>query len=331
MNRRNLLKNSLWAGLAVALPVNYSKAKVFEKIPTNKNGGFKKLKLGDLELTILTDGHILQKPIQPFMCPLAPEKELNSILKANFRSIDEVDMAMNVLLIKKGNQNILLDSGMGMFANSEDNHWLLQSLAEAGIKPESITEIFISHAHPDHIGGLVDHSQHLVFPNATVYISKTEYDFWRKATISDFSKSPLSKQPDFLNPIIKGIQLILKTVQPKLRFYPDNGLLFDTFQFALIPGHTPGMVSITVQSKNEKLVYIADLIHHDILLFQHPEWGYSGDTDLEIATETRKKTLAELSNSKIKVFAYHLPWPGLGFVGKENQQYKWFPEPFATI
>ncbi len=133
-----------------------------------------------------------------------------------------------------------------------------------------------------------------------------------------------------LKPLIGGIQQVLKTIQPKLKFYPENEKLMDVFSFTPIPGHTPGMVMINIESKGEKLAYIADLIHHDILLFEHPEWGFSGDTDLEKATETRIKTLKQLNVSKTKIFAYHLPWPGLGFAGKTDHILRWIPEVFAT-
>lgn len=332
MNRRNLIKSSLLVGLATAIPFNLLEAATAKSSVKNQSkGGFKKMKLGDLELTILTDGHILQKPIQPFMCPKAPQNELDKILTENFRPTESVDLAMNVLLVKKEEKYILLDAGMGIFATNDDNDWLLNSLSEAGLKPENISEIFISHAHPDHIGGLVDQDQNLVFKNADVYISKTEYNFWKRATVNDFKKSPLFLMQDALEPIIDGVQNVLQSIQPKLKFYPDSGLLFNAFEFTPIPGHTPGMVMITVHSKEEKLAYIADLIHHDLLLFEHPEWGFSGDTDLELATKTRIQTLKNLQTAKTKVFAYHLPWPGLGFVGLSNEKFNWIPEAFATV
>lgn len=295
-----------------------------------KSDGFHRFQLGDLELTILTDGHILQSPIQPFMCPNAEKAELENLLKENFRSTASVDLAMNVMLVKKGEKYILLDAGMGIFATNADNDWLLKSLSKTGIKPENITDIFISHAHPDHIGGLVDKDQNLIFKNAAVYLSKTEYNFWTKATINDFKEGTLFKMQDTLKPIITGVQNVLKSIQPNLKFYPENGKLMDNFTFIPIPGHTPGMVMIHLSSKGENLAYIADLIHHDILLFEHPEWGFSGDTNLALATQTRIKTLKQLNVSKTKIFAYHLPWLGLGYAGKTNQTFRWVPEVFAT-
>ena len=87
---------------------------------------------------------------------------------------------------------------------------------------------------------------------------------------------------------------------------------------------------ITIASGSEKLIYIADLIHSDVLLFAHPEWGFSGDTDLEQASATRRKMLQRLADSKTKTFAYHLPWPGLGNVAPKDNAFAWIPQAFAT-
>lgn len=106
--------------------------------------------------------------------------------------------------------------------------------------------------------------------------------------------------------------------------------MYDNFNFQLAPGHTPGLTVMTISSGNEKLLYIADLIHSDVILFPHPDWGYFGDTDLDIAIASRKKLLQQLAEAKTRAFAYHLPWPGLGFTKKKGNAFEWFPEVFMN-
>ncbi len=248
--------------------------------------GYKKIQLGALELYILSDGFIRDR-VDGF-APRADIKELKKLLQDNFRSEEYIDMAMNVPLIKTENRLILMDAGMGIFAD-ENTGFLLESLSKAGFKPEDITDVFISHAHPDHIGGLIDKSGKLVFPNAGYFISKTEYDFWMQATIKDFGNSALKNKPDFLLEIIGGIRKILTAIKSKVKYYDFNMPLYQYFSFIQTPGHTPGLTLCLIQSKNEKILYMADLIHSDVLLFPHPEWGFSGDTDLDLAVESRKK------------------------------------------
>jgi glyoxylase-like metal-dependent hydrolase (beta-lactamase superfamily II) len=330
MNRRELLKNGLLAGTLSMIPFSGVLAGV-PKFPEKKGedlSGFKKLKLGELELFVLTDGYIHEENLNSF-APRGTVSELKAILKNNFRPDHYIDMAMNILLVKTKNRLILFDTGMGIFADQRTG-FLLKSLQKAGFSAKDITDVFISHAHPDHIGGVVDKQNQLIFPNADIFISKIEHDFWMNATVKDFSNSALKTQPDFLNQIIPSIQNILKAIQSKLKFYDLNNPLYDYFSFHLAPGHTPGLTVTTISSGNEKLIYIADLIHSDVILFPHPEWGYFGDTNLDIATASRKELLKQLADSKIRAFAYHLPWPGLGFTKTKAGAFEWFPESFMN-
>ncbi|WP_374464197.1 MBL fold metallo-hydrolase [Chryseobacterium sp.] len=330
MNRRELLKKGLLAGTLSMIP--FSGLMAEQKTIPEKTGddlsGFKKLKLGELELFVLTDGYIHEENLNLF-APRGTVAELKSILKDNFRPENYIDMAMNILLVKTKNKLILLDTGMGIFAD-ERTGFLLKSLQKAGFTSKDITDVFISHAHPDHIGGVVDKKNQFIFPNADIFIAKTEHDFWMQASIKDFNNSALKTQPEFLNQFIPAVRNILKTIQPKLKFYDLNNPLYDHFSFQLAPGHTPGLTVTTISSGNEKLIYIADLIHSDVILFPHPEWGYFGDTDLDIATASRKKLLKQLADTRIRAFAYHLPWPGLGFTKENTTGFEWFPESFMS-
>ncbi|KFE97902.1 MBL fold metallo-hydrolase [Chryseobacterium luteum] len=330
MNRRELLKNGLMAGAFSFVPFSdvFGSPKILSSHYGEDLSAFKKLRLGDLELFILTDGYIHEKSLDTF-APRADVSQLKMILRDHFRSDDYIDMAMNLMLVKTKDRLVLLDAGMGIFAD-ERTGFILKSLQKSGFSPKDITDVFISHAHPDHIGGVVDKQNNLVFPNADLYISKIEHDFWLQASIKDFKNSFLKNQPEFLNQVIPPIQNILKTIRPKLKFYDFKKTLHDHFSFQLAPGHTPGLTVMTISSGNEKLIYIADLVHSDVILFPHPEWGFSGDTDLDIATESRKKLLKQLAETKTKAFAYHLPWPGLGFTKKKDTAYEWIPESFMN-
>lgn len=327
MNRRTLLKTGTLAGIAALLPTSSLFARPSEVVDTKDDkdfSGFRKLKLGDLDLYILSDGFIREENVNTY-CPRANVTELKNILKDNFRSQDYIDMAINVLLVKKDNQLILLDSGLGIFAD-QNNGFLLKSLAKAGFTPNQITDVFISHAHPDHVGGLLDKNNQFFFPNAKYYISQIEYNFWMKATEKDFKNSGLIHELDFLKMFIPKVQSILTTLKPKLGYYNYQKPLFDNFTFVLAPGHTPGMTLTKIKSANEELMVVADLIHSDILLFPHPEWGFSGDTDLDIAISSRRKILTELATTKTRTLCYHLPYTGLGYVKKSGSAFQWIQE-----
>ncbi|HCN50756.1 MAG TPA: MBL fold metallo-hydrolase [Chryseobacterium sp.] len=330
MNRRELLKNGLLAGTLSMIPFSGVLAKTPEFPGTTEDdlSGFKKIKLGDLDLFILTDGYIREDNLETF-APRGNVSEMKKILRDHFRSEHYIDLAVSILLVKTKEKLILMDTGMGIFADKRTG-FLLKSLQKAGFSVKDVTDVFISHAHPDHIGGIVDKQNNPVFPNAAIFISKIEHDFWMNASVKDFHNSALKAQPEKLNQIIPALQNILKAIQPQLKFYDLNNRLYDHFNFQLAPGHTPGLTVTTISSGNEKLLYIADLIHSDVILFPHPDWGFSGDTDLDIATASRKKLLQELADTRTRALTSHLPWPGLGFTKKTLPAYEWIPESFMN-
>lgn len=330
MDRRTLLKAGTLAGIASLLPFTPLSATILEakKDGKSSNYGFKKIQVGEVELFILTDGFLQDDNVAGFS-PRANVTELKKILKDNFRPENYIEMAMNVPLVKTKDRLILLDSGMGIFANANTGK-LLESLANAGFSPKDITDIFISHAHPDHIGGAITKDFTPLYPNAKIHISKTEKDFWMQATIKDFQNSALKNKPDFLNQFIPTLQKLLKAIENQTVFYDFSQPLYDIFTFQKAPGHTPGMTLVKIKSRNDELLYVADLIHNDVLLFSHPEWGFSGDTDLDVAIASRRKILKELEDSKTKALAYHLAWPGLGFTAKNGNEFRWIPQAFFT-
>jgi len=329
MNRRRLLKNTVLAGLGMSLPTIKMQARTAYSIENTASGGFKKLKLGDLNLTILTDGHLPQAPIQPVLAPNAPKAELEKILTDNFRSVERVDMAVNVLLVEAGNRKILLDTGAGVSKMMPTAGHLRQSLRLVNIDPKSITDIIVSHAHPDHIGGLLDEQGNTNFPNAVLHISKIEFDFWMRATMDDFKECGLYQlAPEAMKTVVPQMKDILLKLKSNIRFIDLAQPLLDIFHFQLEPGHTPGMTLTRISSGGEQLAYFADLLHHDLLQFAHPEWTYAGDTLPALAVTSRHYILEQLSSSKMLAFSSHLPWPGLGHVAKDGNGFKWIPEIF---
>ncbi|MBC8151999.1 MAG: MBL fold metallo-hydrolase, partial [Bacteroidetes bacterium] len=191
------------------------------------------------------------------------------------------------------------------------------------------TDVILSHAHTDHIVGLIDPQHQLLFANADIYISKTEYDFWQGATLADFKNSPVYQMPDFVNQTITAIQTVLNRLTSRVQFMDMTNGLHGIFSFEPAPGHTPGHTLITIHSAGESLLNIVDLIQSDAVLFAHPEWGFFGDTDLQQAIESRINMLKRLSASGTRAFAYHLPWPGLGHVRQKEAAFEWVPDVYT--
>jgi glyoxylase-like metal-dependent hydrolase (beta-lactamase superfamily II) len=197
----------------------------------------------------------------------------------------------------------LFDTGSGgAFPNSG---WLPRALATTGVAPGSVTDIFISHAHPDHIGGLVDKSGALVFPAATVHLSAPE---WAAMQQNAEAKA------------------ITAAITPKVvAFEPGANVIAGVRAVSTI-GHTPGHSSYEISSGSEKLFYLGDLAHHAIISVQRPAWSIQFDMDHAAAEAMRQKTLAALAADHERVYGVHFPFPGIGHVTAKGDGLAWQPE-----
>lgn len=277
---------------------------------------------GRLKITVVSDGHLLVKPVQAEFAQRVDSAEVTRVLEDNYVPSNEVDLAMNILLLEYGDRRVLIDAGAGEVFGDGCGR-LAKNLAYAGVSPKEITDIVLTHAHPDHIGGLTDGNGKPVYPNAEVYLAREEYRFWMSPH-PDFSKSTMTDTAH-MRMLVRVAQTNLKAVEGRLHLLEDGETLFGCLQVTQTPGHTPGHVAVRIFSDGEELHHIADVVHSEIISFKHPDWIYNSDTDWEVATATREKVLNQLADTKSLVFAYHLPWSGLGHVKHDGKVYKWIP------
>lgn len=293
----------------------------------SKKSAFHRFTLGDLELTIVSDGHIVFDPKQPILAPGIAEEKVNKVLEEHFLPTGYVDIAMNVLVIKTADKTILIDTGAGS-TMGDSSGWLPGNLQIAGISAADVTDIILTHAHSDHIGGLLDAQGALIFPNANVYLTKAEHDFWLGENV-DLSKSKLGNKEWFVDFSVKIIKEVKDTLGSQLHLVDDDTELFDFLKLIPAPGHTPGHVAIQLSSQGESLFHLGDTTHTHVLLFAHPEWGFEADYDFAQGVQTRIHLMAALADKKCRAFSFHLPFPGLGHVGRTGNGFRWIAETFT--
>ena len=314
VSRRSLL--TLGAGLGASAMLGGSALARAPKLGT-QTPYWHRFTLGDAEVTVVSDGPLpLGDPSGTFTG--VPKEEVKKMLADNFLSPDNVVLEQNSPIVNTGDKLILFDTGMGsskMFGPTTGRQQ--KSMMEAGIKPGDIDAVVCSHAHVDHIGGIVDADNKPLFPNAQIYISQTDFDFW-----TDEGKMG-SPAKDFVVHARKN----LLPVRDRIVFFKDGQEFLPGVQAISAPGHTVGHTIFLVSSAGKSFAFLGDLSHHSVLLLERPRMEFSYDTDPKQAAESRVKLLTMLAANKIPVMSYHFAWPGYGHVAKAGDGFRYYAEP----
>ena len=218
-------------------------------------------------------------------------------------------------ILKTGKEVILIDTGYGR--DSGDTPSMLRpGLAAAGLRPEDVTLVLITHMHGDHIGGLMWKGEK-AFPNAKVLIGKQELDFW----LDEKSRSlfPARKANfDMANRVAEIYRGSIGTFTFGDRVVPEI-----TAMDAV--GHTPGHTAFMIESGGKRLLCVADLLHAAALQFPRPDINASYDMNPEQAHATRERLLKLAADEKLLIIGMHLPVPGAGRVQKASTGYTYLP------
>ena len=318
VSRRSLL--ALSAGLGASTMFGSSALARAPKLGTEPSY-FYRFNVGGAEVTVVSDGPLpLGDPKGTFTG--VPDEELRKMLSDSFLAPDNVVLEQNSPIVNTGDKLVLFDTGMGTAKGFGPTTGRQQkSMAEAGIKPEDIDAVVFSHAHIDHIGGVVDESNKVLFPNAQFYIAQSDFDYW---TDESRMGSPLK---DFVVHARKN----LLPVRDRLVFYKDGQEFLPGIQALAAPGHTVGHHIFMISSEGKSFAFLADLSHHPVLLMEKPRMEFFYDTDPKQAAESRVRMLDMLAANKIAVMSYHYPWPGIGHVVKAGDGFHFIPQPMQMI
>ncbi|WP_373888997.1 MBL fold metallo-hydrolase [Massilia sp. ST3] len=280
--------------------------------------GYYRVMLGDFEITPLSDGTV-DLPVEQLLAD-KPEKTKATLARQHLKT--PLETSDNAYLVNTGSKLVLIDTGAGSFFGPTLGR-LVANMKAAGYSPEQVDEIYITHFHGDHIGGLVNNAQ-IVFPNAVLRAHKHEADqFLNPENIDKI------KDTDTFKGFTAAVQPYIKAG----KFKPFDG------DAELVPGiraqgtgaHTPGHTTYMVESKGQKLLLIGDLIHVAAVQMAEPKVTISFDSDQKAAAAARKKAFDAAAKGGYLIGGAHLQFPGLGHLATEGKGYRFIPVNFTQM
>jgi glyoxylase-like metal-dependent hydrolase (beta-lactamase superfamily II) len=281
--------------------------------------GFYRMRLGDFEVTVINDGTI---SLDADKLLAEPPAKTDAALKRAFEA-SPVETSSNTFLINTGARLVLIDTGAGALLGPTLGKFLV-NLRAAGYRPEQIDDVFLTHMHPDHVGGLMA-SGALAFPNATIHASRRDSDYW-------LSQANLDHAPSDAKGYFQGAMASLGPyiAAGKYRPFDHDSELVPGVRAIATPGHTAGHTSYLVESRGQKLMLIGDLIHVAAVQFNDPGVTIAFDSDAPAAAATRMKMFAELASDGDLIGANHLAFPALGRLHASGKSWQWVPVNYST-
>ena len=270
--------------------------------------------IGELSAVPLRDGGLQFPNDNKIIGVGKTPEEVAQVLGAASLPTDELSLTITPLLVKTSERVLLFDTGAGANFGAGAGQ-LPQSMIEAGIDAASVTDIFISHAHGDHVGGLVDAEGALNFPNAAVHIAAADWAFLQELTAETAASVGLPEHAK-----------LVAVMAPKVAtFEPGADLLPGAVKAVEIRGHTPGHSGFLIGSGEGSVLYIGDTMHHYVVSVQQPDWTIAFDHDAPTAQKSRAEVLASSADSGQRIYAIHFPFPAIGRFERRDQSFVWVP------
>ena len=297
INRRKFLKTSALGTLSFAIP----------------SLTLSQIDLGSATISTISDGTITLPGSLSFDTSM-PSSELEVILKDFDLSKDELTRECNLTLYESGSKKVLFDAGAGVdFLNGMGN--IVDSLDAIDLSTDDITDVVFTHAHPDHIWGVLDDFDDLTFQNANYHMGRTEWEYW-------FDPETVNKVREDRIAMAVGAKRRLEALEENINLFDNNEEIIDGIKALLTPGHSPGHMSFEVGKSSRKALVIGDALNNHHVAFRKPGWTSAGlDQNPNLAADTRKKLLEKIVLEQLKVVGFHLPNGGIGHVDKIEEGY----------
>lgn len=311
MDRRDFLHFSIGGAAFAATP-----ALAQDRLPAFE--GVQRLSVGDVTITALSDGYVDFITPQAEILQGIDVEDYEAAIAASGRGPGARQTDINAYLLEVGGRKVMLDAGTNKafvptLGRTQD------ALVAAGHRPEDVTDILITHLHPDHAAGLISEEGDALYPNARVMVHEREHDYWINGDAASRGRPDMEVQ--------------FQLAQSAMRVSGDRWEVFDGTELGVpgisaVPlfGHTPGHVGCMIESNGERVFVVSDIIHQPVIQMAQPSVTVAFDVDQDEAWDTRLATLDRAAVDGERIIGMHLPFPGAGRVERAGDGYRWIAE-----
>ncbi len=272
--------------------------------------------LGPATLTTVSDGSLTLPG--SFIFEPMPQEELAEVLATFPVDLNSLTPECNLALYQDGTNTVLFDVGSGPdFMPTAGT--LLDSLDAAGVAPEDVTHVVFTHAHPDHIWGLIDEFDEPVFYEATYMMGRAEWDYW-------WNPETVNTIGDARAAFAVGARRRMEYIEDAVELIDDGQEILPGIAAIATHGHTPGHMAFEVRSGNDSALIVGDAIGNHHVAFARPNWASGSDQDAESAIISRNMLLDRLTTEQLPVVGFHLPNGGMGRVEAAPTGYRFISE-----
>src|SRR5262245_14870829 len=327
INRRSALSGAA-AITAVVLSAELATTRARGAAPPvgRQAPGFYRYKVGDFEITVVTDGARSFDLPDTFVVN-AKKEEVNAALESAFMPKDKMTLIFNPIVVNTGSKLIAIDTGYGPAVGAQPNSTAglyQQHLAAAGIDVKAIDTVIISHYHQDHVDGLLAADGQPAFPNAEILVPAPEHKFWMDD--GEMSRAPKGRMEGLFK---NNRRVFSGEILKRLKEYEWGKEVAPGITSVATPGHSMGHTSFVVASGSARMFVFSDVTNRPELFIRNPRWHAFFDQIPDLAEKSRIKTVDMLVADKMLVQTFHAPFPGHGHMEKDGQSYRFIPEPWS--